>query len=201
MPTQTFLNLPNDKQMKIIQACIDEFSTCPFSQASINQIIKKANISRGSFYQYFQDKEDCYMSVLNHVAHTKLSMFENIVHDLENVDIFTYLEKMLDATIEWVLKEPKLYQVGYWMDYDDSLFIKKLLEHNKASTDFFAELIKKDKEAKRIKAEVDEQLLTKILFVINKEVLMEGYKQQDFELVKKQFSQVLAILKGGVANV
>nr|WP_242704258.1 TetR/AcrR family transcriptional regulator [Enterococcus sp. 665A] len=37
-----------------------EFSRVPMGEASIAQIIKDAEIPRGSFYQYFEDKEDLY---------------------------------------------------------------------------------------------------------------------------------------------
>lgn len=58
MPTQRFLNLPDKKREKIKRAAIHEFSKFPFFDVSINQIIKEADISRGSFYTYFEDKED-----------------------------------------------------------------------------------------------------------------------------------------------
>lgn len=58
MPTQRFLHLPDIKREKIKRAAIHEFSKFSFSEVSINQIIKEADISRGSFYTYFEDKED-----------------------------------------------------------------------------------------------------------------------------------------------
>ncbi|MDD3124034.1 MAG: TetR family transcriptional regulator [Candidatus Izemoplasmatales bacterium] len=58
MPKQTFMNLSEEKKAKIFSAAKSEFSTVSFSKASINQIIKDAKISRGSFYMYFEDKYD-----------------------------------------------------------------------------------------------------------------------------------------------
>ena len=58
MPSTTFFNLPLDKQKKIINAAQLEFSNHPYSEVSINKIIKNAEISRGSFYVYFADKYD-----------------------------------------------------------------------------------------------------------------------------------------------
>ena len=42
-----------------------EFSKSLFKDASINNIIKMANIPRGSFYMYFESKEDIYFYLLN----------------------------------------------------------------------------------------------------------------------------------------
>mgnify|MGYP000403050715 CR=1 FL=1 len=56
MPTQRFLKLKEEKKQAILEAAVHEFSRVPYSSASINQIIKEADISRGSFYTYFEDK-------------------------------------------------------------------------------------------------------------------------------------------------
>ena len=60
MPTETFFNLPKEKQARILKAAKQEFSRVGLNEASIARIIKEADISRGSFYQYFTDKEDLY---------------------------------------------------------------------------------------------------------------------------------------------
>ena len=64
MPSSTFLNLPAEKQEKLLEAATREFSHRPFNEASINQIIKEAGIPRGSFYMYFKNKEDIFLCLL-----------------------------------------------------------------------------------------------------------------------------------------
>ncbi|MFX3673448.1 MAG: TetR/AcrR family transcriptional regulator [Paenisporosarcina sp.] len=64
MPKQTFFNLPNEKKESLINAAMKEFSRVPLFEASISNIIKEAGIPRGSFYQYFEDKEDIYYFLL-----------------------------------------------------------------------------------------------------------------------------------------
>ena len=49
MPTQTFFNLPKKKQELLLKSARNEFTNTSFENASINQIIKEAGISRGSF--------------------------------------------------------------------------------------------------------------------------------------------------------
>lgn len=58
MPTERFYRLPEEKKQVIREAAIKEFARVPFEKASINQIIRNADISRGSFYTYFADKQD-----------------------------------------------------------------------------------------------------------------------------------------------
>jgi len=64
MPSQTFLNLPKEKQNKLISCAMKEFSKRSFNEVSINKIITDASISRGSFYMYFSDKEDLFEYLL-----------------------------------------------------------------------------------------------------------------------------------------
>ncbi len=65
MPKQTFLNLPQEKQMRILETCKKEFKDKPLYQASVADIVHKLDIARGSFYQYFENLEECFFSILS----------------------------------------------------------------------------------------------------------------------------------------
>ena len=58
MAKQTFLNLPEEKRIKIFNSLKKEFSRVALKDALVSNIVKDAEIPRGSFYQYFEDKED-----------------------------------------------------------------------------------------------------------------------------------------------
>jgi AcrR family transcriptional regulator len=60
MPKKMFYKIPVEKQEMFINAAIDEFTSKSFENTSVNSIIKKANISRGSFYNYFEDIEQLF---------------------------------------------------------------------------------------------------------------------------------------------
>ncbi|GEK90416.1 TetR/AcrR family transcriptional regulator [Alkalibacterium kapii] len=64
MPTQTFFNLPEDKRERLIAGAMKEFSSKSLNDACISNIVKNAKISRGSFYQYFEDKKDLYFFLI-----------------------------------------------------------------------------------------------------------------------------------------
>lgn len=58
MPTATFYRLPEEKRKRLIDACWGELTQVRLTDVSINRIIAAAHIPRGSFYQYFEDKDD-----------------------------------------------------------------------------------------------------------------------------------------------
>ena len=65
MPSARFENLAEEKKEKIIEAATEEFVEMGYERASINSMIKKAGISRGSFYTYFEDKDDILSYIIN----------------------------------------------------------------------------------------------------------------------------------------
>src|SRR5699024_12625747 len=65
LPRQTFFNLPEEKRDTLIHAAKNEFSRVSLYEASIANIVKEADIPRGSFYQYFEDKDDLYFYLLD----------------------------------------------------------------------------------------------------------------------------------------
>ena len=67
MPTERFARLPAEKQESIRMAAISEFTRVPFEKVSINKIIQNADISRGSFYTYFEDKRDLLQYVFSDI--------------------------------------------------------------------------------------------------------------------------------------
>ncbi|AZU60923.1 TetR/AcrR family transcriptional regulator [Neobacillus mesonae] len=87
MPKQTFFHLSKDKQDNLLQAAKNEFSRVPLHEASIANIIKAAGIPRGSFYQYFEDKEDLFYYLLSQLSQKNHERFISIMKEKDG-DIF-----------------------------------------------------------------------------------------------------------------
>ncbi|USS93478.1 TetR/AcrR family transcriptional regulator [Fructilactobacillus ixorae] len=60
MPTKTFEKLTKEKQARINAALLKEFSAYSLAEAQVARIVVDAEISRGSFYKYFNDISDAY---------------------------------------------------------------------------------------------------------------------------------------------
>ena len=67
MPKETFLKLSKEKQQKVINAAKKEFARAPIENVSIKNIVEEADIARGSFYQYFESKEDLLRIYLKYI--------------------------------------------------------------------------------------------------------------------------------------
>jgi AcrR family transcriptional regulator len=99
MPKQTFFHLSKDKQDTLIQAAKQEFSRAPLHEASIANIIKSAGIPRGSFYQYFEDKDDLFYYLLTQLAEKNNRRFTSVLNE-KNGDLF----KTFIATFEFMIE-------------------------------------------------------------------------------------------------
>lgn len=135
MPKDLFFTLAKDKQSRIIEAAIGEFSKEIYQDASINQIIKEAEISRGSFYQYFEDKDDLFFYILENIIQFALSsVADNIV---------TMEDSIISANRKLLIFNLKLLADQRYKKLFENLYIS--MNHNlqqkfKAITNKFKEI-------------------------------------------------------------
>lgn len=197
MAKDTYIQLDADKQNRIMEAIIDEFSEYSFTHASINRMIKQANISRGSFYQYFENKEDCYLEMMKVIAKEKMEIFKDIVQLDTNATLFDHYMHMVYQIQIWMQKRPKFYKISLLMDYDKSDFIQKLMADNPNLLDYFYSLIKLDQERGIIRSNVDPQLLSEMLIAINRSMLMEYFQKEDYQGMIDKTKDILELIKYG----
>ena len=64
MAKNTFNNLDEKRKEEIYKSLKEYFEEEDLKKISVSGIVKKLDIARGSFYQYFESLEDCYDSLL-----------------------------------------------------------------------------------------------------------------------------------------
>jgi AcrR family transcriptional regulator len=103
MPKQTFFNLSEDKRQILMNAMKKEFSRVPLHEASIANIVQTAGIPRGSFYQYFEDKEEAYYFMLEQYSKENqekfiayLKQFDGDIFD-SFIEMFQYMLKKFQS--------------------------------------------------------------------------------------------------------
>jgi AcrR family transcriptional regulator len=116
MPSETFLNLPEEKRQRFIEVALAEFSEHNFDTASINRIIKDVGIARGSVYQYFSDKLDLWLYLKEYSEQQKMKFIQMPDRKLFS-NFWEYYRQLFWQGIEFDLKAPLcsrfLYRIGY----------------------------------------------------------------------------------------
>lgn len=90
---ETFDKIPEEKRARILAVAISEFASRGFNNANTNIIAKKAGISVGSLYKYFQTKEDFFLTAVGHGIGQLEKTLEEVLH--EESDLFGKIESIL----------------------------------------------------------------------------------------------------------
>ncbi len=98
MTKSTFFHLSEEKQRRLLEAASIEFSRIALKEASIANIIKLAEIPRGSFYQYFEDKEDLYYYYFDLLSQDRKSEITKCVQESDG-DLFDGIRKYFSKIV------------------------------------------------------------------------------------------------------
>jgi len=199
MPKETFLNLDEAKRTKIMDAAIKEFTEHELHKARVSNIIKEADIPRGSFYQYFEDLDDLYYYVIDGVFDSVF--YEGRKHANITNDIFRYTELTFEIDLEGYLNDKRhrfimnvLKSIGSNPEY--------LEQHNIKRKEYIMSVLEKmDLSNLKIKNEDDLVQLYEFLqnikrIVIRKSLMSKKSKSEAMDILKWH----LDILKTGLVN-
>lgn len=129
MIKKTFYNLPYEKRKRITDAVIKEFMERPNEKVSINRIIKTAEISRGSFYRYFDDKVDL-IEIITKTMFEESSNKAKEILKLSCGDLFVMYIKMFD------------YFGDYSSQKQTMKIMRNIVDSFKANDDLVSEYLK-----------------------------------------------------------
>jgi|SRR5690625_707460 len=104
-----FHNLTDDKQKQIINAAMKEFAQRGFDKASTNEIIKMANISKGSLFNYFDSKRGLYLYLIDYAIDIVEQKFLRLV-DASKRDLFARLKNIATIKMEFLHRYPNTMQ-------------------------------------------------------------------------------------------
>lgn len=195
MPNKAFYNLDTNKQNNILNAAKKEFSDNFYEDASINKIIKEINMPRGSFYLYFQNKEDLYLYILE----LYLKEFKNILLELlkqNNYDIFDSFINLYDYILNTNKVEKNLVD-KIFINMNSKRFeyaIPKILK--KEVDGSIINLIKeKDNSINEENISIVISILIPILFINVSTALSETSNK---EIIKSFYIKQINIIKKGL---
>jgi AcrR family transcriptional regulator len=184
MPKQTFLNLPLEKRETIMNAAIEEFAEYGLENASTNRIVKNSGIAKGSFYQYFEDKQDVFKHMLDLIEQEELEFFKDKHPPVQHMDTFQYFRWMVKTGMEFGLAHPRVIQAAWRVLLGEGLYYgKNLAGYREKTTKALTEMIKLAIARGEVDPSVDVELAVMVMETwsnaITTYVLSEGMKQKD----------------------
>lgn len=199
MPTDTFKNLSQEKKQKILKSAEKEFARVPFAETSIKNIVEDAGIARGSFYQYFESKEDLLEYIIsNHTTMVNKSIEEKFYST--NGDIFEVFISIYDNVIEkCIIKEDmELYKniLENMKNTEEGIFFSNMKKYKPKDISEYYNFI--NKENLNVKNEDDMKLIIKMLDNITKRAIIMSFKKNNKSEAKKDYLKMINYLKFGI---
>jgi AcrR family transcriptional regulator len=107
----TFAKLPSEKQERVLDEAIEEFSRWGYDKASINRMVGRLGIAKGSIFQYFGSKKNLYFHIFEYAVALVRRSLKGVKTETVGEDFFVRLAKSLRAGIYFIKKHPRIYQI------------------------------------------------------------------------------------------
>ncbi len=163
MPNATWWNLPEDKRQRITEAAMAEFGARGFSGGSLNAIVSRAGIAKGSLFQYFEDKLDLFGAICEAGSAT----IERETVGVCNTDapFFEFLHELFDAWITYFADHPLERGMAFAMANEVDAEVRTALHSttNEHYAGVLAPLVGRAIERGEMRADVDPALVVSMV--------------------------------------
>jgi AcrR family transcriptional regulator len=155
--TNKFEQLADSKQKSIIDASVYEFADKGFKNASVNKIVEKAGISKGSLFNYFKSKNLLFDHIYQIALREVKSYLAKVRDESENDDFFTRFSKIINSGVAFINKHPRLARIYFrLLNSDDSPHGKAIIQklHSEAIR-YLTDFVKTGIERKELRSELN----------------------------------------------
>lgn len=203
MARPRFANLDLDTRYRILETAAQEFAARGYDGVSLNQLIDRLEMSKGSFYYYFDDKADLFTTVADLAWAIVLPAGDLDLEAFDGESFWPALEALMREARARVHANPWL--VGFtrlMYDPPDAPGVREALAGKFAEArQWQAELIRRGQALNAVRSDLPAELLQALLvgadeagdrwFVSNWERLDETEIERLFEEVFSIFRRML----------
>lgn len=205
MPKDTFFNLPDDKRELICTVAIEEFAEYSFDQASINRIVARSGIAKGSFYQYFDDKADLFLYLARLAAQAKAEYISPVLRNPDKHDFFTLLREAYISGIQFAAQHPEYAEISKKiLEHKDSPISRELMAENLPfAYEFFETLIENAVARGEVREDLDTKMLAHMIVPMNAlftEYYLDHVAREYDEGMLDTLDQFVDLLKTGIGR-
>lgn len=198
MIKQTYYNLPKDKKERILKAIISEIDKYDFEDISINRIVHTAQISRGSFYQYFDNKTDLFHLILEDFRLDMCSTCKSALNRT-NGDLIGACKIVFDYVVQVCAKQyyaSAFKTVFSFTDYNSQFLIEKSCPQGESVIQEIIQLV--NKSLLNIEGEGDIEVILEIVAAVLCKSWFEIFvMKRDAAAVKNKLDHMLLLMKNG----
>lgn len=200
-----FLNLDREKQERILNAAIKEFAQKGFENASTNEIVKEAEISKGLLFHYFKNKKQLFLFLFDYFIEIITNEFYQKI-DLLETDFFERTKQASFVKMELLKKFPDIFKFLEVAYMEDAAAVRHELDvRKKELTAVNMNRIFEGIDYSKFREDVDVEKVLKIITwtfeSLGNEAMQKakllGLPEMDYEQIFAEVSQYIEILKKG----
>ncbi|WP_368490569.1 TetR/AcrR family transcriptional regulator [Clostridium sp. BJN0013] len=213
MPKKTFLNLEEKKKESIMRSAVNEFSERGFEKANVGNIAKNANISKGSIYQYFNNKKELFFFSVKWSTDFIGKKYGNyFISDNKDINIFDLFYKNSKSLWVQMREERKLiiFVQDVFLGKYKNLTDESMSYMMDILNEYTLKLIQNGKKNGSIRKDIDDNMLSIFITAVSmgfKEHMMRNSRKkgrdivdEDFEINEKEIKSMIELLKNGMGE-
>jgi AcrR family transcriptional regulator len=200
MARPRFRKLDRETRHRILETAAEEFAARGFEGTSLNQLIDRLGLSKGSFYYYFDDKADLFTTVVDYAWVTVLPV-EGL--DLTNFGAGTFwpaLQSLMREARARVHQNPWL--VGFtrlMYDPPESISVREALAEKFAEArQWQARLIRRGQDVGAVRTDMPAELLQALLVGADEagdRWFVDNWNSLDESDIERLFDEMFAIFR------
>ncbi|MGD8563086.1 MAG: TetR family transcriptional regulator [Desulfarculaceae bacterium] len=208
--TSTFRNLPADKQQRILEEALTQFSEQGYSRTSLNNLVARLGISKGSIFQYFKDKSGLFHQVFEYAVAKVKDHLRGVRESTRGAEVFTRIRLSLLAGLDLMEANPRLFKLYLKIAYEGGLpFRGKLLQSIRIfSRDYLMDLLREGAEAGELSPDLDLEMAAFVVDAVLERFLVAsslehmdpdlGLYQADRAQAEEKAARLVEMLRQGL---
>ena len=196
MIKETFHQLDPQKKATILKSSHEVFAEQGFDATTIRDIVKLSGISRGSFYQYFDDLGDVFEACVQDMAEKKMAYIQPWMDKIGQIPFIDLYESIMVSGIEFA-----------YAFKEEALSIARVLKSNPPriqaiyramkteGLSMFKKLIEADQHSGFMSPYINTEVLARSLYGFNEHELMvwfeEGMAQSELIEAAKHYVNII----------
>lgn len=200
MARPRFSNLDEATRKQILETAAVEFAANGFDGTSLNRLIERLGISKGSLYYYFDDKADLFITVVDHAWSVLIPAEIVDTGNLNHESYWPTLEVMMGAARRRVRENPWI--VGFTRlihDPPENPGIREALtERFDQAREWQAGLIRLGRRLGTVRDDLPVELLQLLLVGADEagdRWFVENWNNHTEEEIERLFTEVFAIFR------
>lgn len=158
-PRSTFDNLDPHKRGRVLEESLQEFAEHGYHQASVNRIVGRLGIAKGSLFQYFGSKEGLFRHLFAR-ALDEIKAPLKAIRDADSAESFPIrLRRVFVAGAAFARSHPLIWRVYRRMVTQDDFPLRPLLlsQVRDEALTYFRELVEGGQARGELRPDVDPQ--------------------------------------------